>query len=147
MFYILLLFFAEIYATISFGIAFGAGALFLEIIGSALLGMMLLSRFKNNLAQNISSLYKQEIDMNRFVSLNLFSLIGAILLIVPGVLTDVIGLLMQFELLAVAVAKLFIRQKPNAKDEIIDVEFSDKSSDERIHLTSNTIIEATVEEK
>ena len=36
------------------------------------------------------------IDLEEFQRLNLFTLIGAILLIVPGFLTDIVGILLQF---------------------------------------------------
>jgi 2-isopropylmalate synthase/UPF0716 protein FxsA len=36
------------------------------------------------------------IDLEQFQKLNLFTLIGAILLIIPGFLTDIIGILLQF---------------------------------------------------
>ena len=36
------------------------------------------------------------IDLEQFQRLNLFTLFGAILLIVPGFLTDIIGIIMQF---------------------------------------------------
>ena len=36
------------------------------------------------------------IDLEQFQKLNLFTLFGAILLIIPGFLTDILGLIMQF---------------------------------------------------
>jgi 2-isopropylmalate synthase/UPF0716 protein FxsA len=39
------------------------------------------------------------IDLEEFQRLNLFTLIGAILLIIPGFLTDIIGALLQFSVI------------------------------------------------
>jgi 2-isopropylmalate synthase/UPF0716 protein FxsA len=52
--------------------------------------------FRTTLLQNITAVSFNAIDLTEFQRLNLFTIIGAILLIIPGFLTDIIGALMQF---------------------------------------------------
>ncbi len=52
--------------------------------------------FRTTLLNNITAVSYHAIDLREFQRLNLFTIIGAILLIIPGFLTDIIGALMQF---------------------------------------------------
>jgi len=52
----------------------------------------------------------------------MFKFVGAILLIIPGVFTDIIGLLMQFDTFGSMVAKKTMPKKDIVDDDIIDVE-------------------------
>jgi len=63
---------------------------------SALIGIVILSNFRATLSENIRAVSSRQIDMSEFQSLNLFTIAGAILLIIPGFLTDIIGILLQF---------------------------------------------------
>jgi 2-isopropylmalate synthase/UPF0716 protein FxsA len=55
-----------------------------------------LINFRTTLLENINAVSYHAIDLKEFQRLNLFTIIGAILLIVPGFMTDILGLLMQF---------------------------------------------------
>ena len=81
------------------------------------------------------------IDIEQFQKLNLFTIFGAILLIMPGFLTDILGILFQFSAFTtMAVNRYNVKSgrcKPNIKtnniqkdsDDVIDVEIiSDNSS-------------------
>ena len=72
---------------------------FVEIMLSALIGVAILVNFRATLAENISAVSYNRIDLNQFQKLNLFTLIGAIMLIIPGFLTDIIGVVMQFSVI------------------------------------------------
>jgi len=74
----------------------GGFATFLEIVATAFIGIAILVNFRKTLVENMTGLSYNFIDLEQFQRLNLFSLFGAILLIVPGFLTDIIGVLMQF---------------------------------------------------
>lgn len=74
----------------------GGFATFLEIVASAFVGIAILVNFRKTLVENMTAVSYNCIDLEQFQRLNLFSLFGAILLIVPGFLTDIIGLLLQF---------------------------------------------------
>jgi len=68
---------------------------FLEIIVSALLGILLLKNFGATVLFNLSEFMGGGMSLTTFKNRNLFPFIGAILLIIPGFLSDLIGLLLQ----------------------------------------------------
>jgi UPF0716 family protein affecting phage T7 exclusion len=73
-------------------------------------------------------LIRREITQEEFLSIGLFKLIGAVLLIVPGFFSDILGVLFLFEPFARFVAKKFFPQNNfyhktySNGDDIIDVE-------------------------
>ncbi|MDD2789096.1 MAG: FxsA family protein [Sulfurimonas sp.] len=97
--YFLIYLFLEVLVSVNIASAIGGLATFLEIILSALVGMVLLSNFRATLSENVRAMASRQIDMNEFQRLNLFTLAGAILLIIPGFLTDLLGVLLQFSVL------------------------------------------------
>jgi UPF0716 family protein affecting phage T7 exclusion len=96
MIYFIVYLFLEVIVSVNISSAIGALATFIEIVLSALLGLVILVNFKSTLRENLSSLSQNYMDMREFNSLNLFTIIGAILLIIPGFLTDIVGILLQF---------------------------------------------------
>lgn len=96
MIYFIVYLFLEVVVSVNISSAIGALATFIEIVLSALLGLVILVNFKSTLRENLSSLSQNYMDMREFNSLNLFTIIGAILLIIPGFLTDIVGILLQF---------------------------------------------------
>lgn len=96
MIYFIVYLFLEVVVFVNISSAIGALATFIEIVLSALLGLVILVNFKSTLRENLSSLSQNYMDMREFNSLNLFTIIGAILLIIPGFLTDIVGILLQF---------------------------------------------------
>jgi UPF0716 family protein affecting phage T7 exclusion len=127
--YFLIYLFIEILVTIEFGSYFGGIVTFLEFIGSFFVGMIILQNLQFSMRDNISRVLNREISSNEFISMGLFKAVGAMFLILPGVFTDIIGVLMQFEIIASFFANNFLPKKSNEqkkesqKDEnIIDVE-------------------------
>lgn len=101
---------------------------FLEIIVSAFIGIFLLKNFKYSLMANIKSFTKGEIGQADFVKQNVANAFGAFLLIMPGFLTDIIGLLLQFGVISLLLTKLF-SFKPNANETQEDKDFFYKFND------------------
>jgi UPF0716 family protein affecting phage T7 exclusion len=96
MIYFLIYLFLEVIVSVNISSAIGGLATFLEIVLSAFLGVAILANFKATLRENIMAVSYSCIDLKQFQSLNLFTIIGAILLIIPGFLTDIVGILLQF---------------------------------------------------
>ncbi|TLD89082.1 FxsA family protein [Helicobacter sp. MIT 05-5294] len=102
----------------------------LEIILSALFGFFILVNYRYFLGEALMRVKLREISYEAFVSSNVFRILGAILLIMPGGLTDILGILMQFSALGFLLFKPFIKKPPvdshspsqTQNDEIIDVE-------------------------
>jgi len=96
MIYFIVYLFLEVLISVNISSTLGAFNTFLEIIFSAGLGIFILVNFKDSLRENLTAVSYNFIDLEEFQRLNLFTLFGAILLIVPGFMTDIIGILMQF---------------------------------------------------
>jgi 2-isopropylmalate synthase/UPF0716 protein FxsA len=96
MIYFLIYLFLEVLVSVQISSAIGGLATFFEIILSAFIGLSILINFRSTLVENMRAVSLNQIDVAEFERLNLFTLIGAILLIIPGFLTDIIGALLQF---------------------------------------------------
>lgn len=129
MIYFLIYLFLEVMITTDIASRIGGVATFIEIIFSALLGIMILVNFRHTLSENIQALQMRQIDMDGFTQRNLMGLFGAILLILPGFLGDIIGILMQFTLITKVLINRFSRKyhTPNQPkdDYVIDAEIID----------------------
>ena len=88
--------FLETVVSVNISALLGGLLTFVEIMLSALIGVSILVNFRATLAENMAAVSYNKIDLNQFQKLNLFTLFGAVLLIVPGFLTDIIGIIMQF---------------------------------------------------
>lgn len=140
MIYFLIYLFFEVIVSVNIASAIGSLATFFEIIGSALLGFIILINFKTTLRENLMSVSCNQMDLREFQNLNLFTIFGAILLIIPGFLTDIIGLLLQFSVFTTMLVNRYsikfgkhdqMRQKKNStqKDnDVIDVEIISDNS-------------------
>jgi len=132
----------EVLVSVNISSNIGAFNTFLEIVGSALLGIALLANFRVTLIESMQALQRQNITMQEFQKLNAFALLGAVLLIVPGFFTDMIGIFLQFSFFATIFAKKFLHVKDKKEnfdthnttyirkddDEIIDVEVIDDTT-------------------
>lgn len=94
--YFLVYLFLEVLISVNIASSIGGLATFLEILASAIVGIIILTNFRSTLSENIRAVSARQIDMSEFQRLNLFTIAGAILLIIPGFLTDIIGVLLQF---------------------------------------------------
>ena len=115
----------------------GAFATFAEIILSAFVGFILLANFRVTLVQSMQALMEKSISVEAFQRLNIFTILGAILLILPGFLSDIIGICLQFSFFATLFASKILHKdittenqnfREGKNDEIIDVEIIDDSA-------------------
>ncbi|KFL33623.1 MULTISPECIES: FxsA family protein [unclassified Sulfurospirillum] len=133
--YFLIYLFLEVMVSLNIASEIGVMATFGELVISALLGGILLANFRLTLMQNLTALMQGEISPSSFQRLNLWAIVGAILLILPGFLGDIIGLLLQFSSLVTLIVSKFLHVKDETPttthfkqgdhDEIIDVEIID----------------------
>jgi len=126
MIYFLIYLFAEVTLTVEIASRIGGLATFLEILGSAFLGIFILMNFRHALSENLEALRTRQIDMQGFSNRNMMGLLGAFLLILPGFLSDIIGILLQFSLVGTLIVNRFTRkyQPPTQPkdDHVIDAE-------------------------
>ena len=84
---------------------------FFEIILSAVLGMFILKNFKYSLSDSIAKARSGQISQEEFIKTNVGRAIGAVLLIMPGFFTDIVGVLLQVGLTATILSKIFTFKK------------------------------------
>ena len=144
MIYFIVYLFLEVLVSVNISSAIGGLATFFEIILTAFIGISILVNFRNTLVENFTAVSYNCIDLEQFQKLNLFTLIGAIFLIIPGFMTDILGILMQFSVVTTMFVNRYnvnsgkcktktqenFRQNNIKKDsDVIDVEIiSDNSS-------------------
>ena len=121
--YFLVYLFLEILFSYEFARIFTPFGLFLEVIFSAIVGFSIFRNLQFSLALDMQRVLKREVSEEEFMTMGLFRMIGAVFLIIPGVLTDILGILFLFEPSARMVAKKIFPPKPkDIYDDIIDVE-------------------------
>ncbi len=99
MLYFVLYLFLEVMISVNLSSQIGGFNTFLELVFSAFLGFILLVNFRATLFENMQAFSMQKIDVQEFQRLNIFAVLGAVLLIIPGFLTDMIGILLQFSVI------------------------------------------------
>ena len=107
----------------------------LEIIITAFVGFLIIINFRTFFIEALVKLRDREITQEAFVSSNVFRILGAILLILPGGFTDILGIVMQFGSIGFFMLKPFVkidknRSYNNSSDDIIDVEVISKDKNE-----------------
>ncbi|MCL4431718.1 MAG: FxsA family protein [Epsilonproteobacteria bacterium] len=129
MIYFLIYLFLEVILTVEVASRIGGLMMFAEIMVSALLGIAILFNFRSTLILNIMELKERRINANGFYQRNLLSLLGAILLILPGILTDSIAVLIHIVLLGSLIVSRFMPKYPTSNqphqpkdDNVIDAE-------------------------
>lgn len=129
MIYFLLYLFLEVVISVEIASYIGAITTFFEIILSALIGGAIIANFKYSIMEYAIELAKGEITQEEFFALNLSKVIGAVLLIIPGFFSDIIGILLIFDIITKLVLKIFKFKKVDKRreDEVIDVEIIDDS--------------------
>ena len=149
--YFLLYLFIEVMTSSSISGSIGGLNTFLEIIISAIIGIVILQNFKYSLMDSIREARSGQITQEEFIKTNVGKAIGAALLIVPGFFTDIVGIILQFGILTMIFSRIFKFKKINGSinqedsyttfespqnnrsyskeqnDEIIDVEVIDDS--------------------
>ena len=129
--------FLEVFITFEMIDFLGVLGFVLEIIFSAILGLFILVNYRFFFFFSLVRLREREIGYEAVVGSNIFRILGAILLILPGGLTDILGILMQFSAIGFLAVKPFMKKPaPNStpfdtsnkpqNSEIIDVEVIEK---------------------
>ena len=134
--YFLIYLFLEVIISVNISSAIGGLNTFFEIVLSAFFGIAILINFRKTLMENMNAVSFNCINLQQFQSLNLFTILGGILLIVPGFLTDKIGILMQFSVFTSMLVNRYNVKSGNCKSDfeennitkdsdVIDVEIID----------------------
>lgn len=115
MIYFFVYLFLEVMISSSISSSIGGFNTFLEILFTALIGGFILRNFKLSMMQSIQKARTGQITQEEFIKTNVGKALGAVLLIVPGFFTDIIGILLQFSFLVVLFSKIFKFKSPTTK--------------------------------
>ncbi|MEA3330827.1 MAG: FxsA family protein [Campylobacterota bacterium] len=115
MLYFLVYLFLEVLVSVNISSYLGGLMTFFEIVFSAFFGIAILINFRKTLAENMHAVSYNCIDLQQFQSLNLFTILGGILLIIPGFLTDIVGVLMQFSVFTTMLVNRYHVKSGNCK--------------------------------
>ena len=129
MVYFVIYLFLEVLVSVNISSSIGGFITFLEIVASAFLGIFILVNFKESLRENLTAVSYNCIDVNQFQKLNLFTLFGAILLIVPGFLTDIVGIFMQFSVITKMIVNRYAMRSKTCNTDINNETKLKKDSD------------------
>ncbi len=129
--------FAEIYLSLKMLELIGAGWATLWTIATMVLGGLLLKNTPFAMIGNLSALQRGKLDLKRFHDAGMAYFLGALLLIVPGVLSDFLGIAaLLYTLYLQFVATITPEQKftqefhsNEGEDDVIDVEIVDERAD------------------
>jgi len=129
MIYFLIYLFLEVMITVNVASKIGGLMMFAEIMVSAFVGIAILFNFRTTLLSNVMELKERRISANGFYKRNLLSLLGAILLILPGILTDIVAVVIHVALLGSLIVSRFMPKYPEPNqsnqpkdDHVIDAE-------------------------
>ena len=132
--FVIIYFFIEVLVSVEFASQLGGLLTFLEIVVSAFIGLFLLTNFRYTLSKSMAGVMSGEISAQDFQKMSLFTLIGAVLLIIPGFFSDILGVLLQFSFFG----KLFASKVLNLKNKNIYREEKDNAIDVEV-IDSDTI--------
>ena len=131
--FVIIYFFIEVLVSVEFASQLGGLLTFLEIIVSAFIGLFLLTNFRYTLSKSMAGVMSGEISAQDFQKMSLFTLIGAVFLIIPGFFSDILGVLLQFSFFGKLFASKVLNLKNKniyreEKDDAIDVEVIDSDT-------------------
>jgi UPF0716 family protein affecting phage T7 exclusion len=127
-------FLLELFLSLKVGENIGFLGSVVWIVLTFFMGMMLLQKSSQTMMGNMDALRQGKLNMRKFQNASMSYLIGAILLIIPGVLSDFLGLIaLIYSLYLQFVAKITPEDKNNnfknkGDDNVIDVEIIDEHS-------------------
>jgi 2-isopropylmalate synthase/UPF0716 protein FxsA len=134
MIYFLVYLFFEVMISVNLASKLGGFNTFLELILSALVGIVLLVNFRSTLIENMHAVSMQKIDVHEFQRLNIFAILGAVLLILPGFLTDIIGVLLQFSVFTKMLVNRFTAKSSFEKKTYTHTQIHEEKDDDVIDV-------------
>ena len=134
MFFVIPFFFLELYFSLKTGETIGFFWSVIWIVLSALLGMTLLKNSPVAVMGNMQAVQKGKLNIKKFQDASMSYFIGSIMLIIPGVLSDFLGVIfLAYTFYLQFIAKITPEQtnfnQKKGDDNVIDVEIIDEHSD------------------
>jgi len=127
-------FFIELYLSLKTGEEIGFAWSAIWIMGSFMLGMALLKRSSLTMMKNMNAMRQGKLDVRKFQNAGMSYFVGSILLMIPGVFSDFLGVVaLAYTFYLQFVAKITPESannnfKTQGEDDVIDVEIIDEHS-------------------
>ena len=133
MFLLIPFFLIELYLSLKTGETIGFFWSVVWIVLSFALGMMLLQKSSETMMGNMQSMKRGKLDLKRFQNVSMSYFVGAILLIIPGVFSDLLGIIALFytvylQFIAKITPERTTHFTKQGDDNVIDVEIIDEHS-------------------
>lgn len=125
-------FLIELYLSLKTGETIGFFWSVIWIVLSFALGMMLLKKSSQTMMTNMNAMRQGKLDMRRFQNASMSYFIGAVLLIIPGVFSDFLGVIALLYTVYLQFIVKITPEQPNnhfksqGDDNVIDVEIIDE---------------------
>lgn len=127
-------FLIELYLSLKVGEMIGFFWSVVWIMSSFMIGMALLKKSQETMVGNMFAMQRGKLDMRKFQNASMSYLVGTILLMIPGVFSDFLGLIaLCYTVYLQFIVKITPEQtnthfKPQGDDNVIDVEIIDEHS-------------------
>ncbi|MCD6213315.1 MAG: FxsA family protein [Sulfurovum sp.] len=134
MFFAIPFFLLELYLSLKMGETIGFLWSAIWIVATILIGTVLLQNSPNAIMSQMQSVQKGKLNLKKFQDASMSYFIGSILLIVPGVLSDFVGVVaLAYTVYLHFIAKITPEQTNNytkkGDNDVIDVEIIDEHTD------------------
>ena len=131
-------FLLELYLSLKTGETIGFFWSVVWIVLTFLLGLILLKRSPNTILSNMQAVQMGKLNIEKFNNASISYFVGSILLIIPGVLSDFLGIVaFGYTFYLQFIAKITPQQSNNYRkkgdEDVIDVEIVDKHTDSNSH--------------
>ncbi len=124
--------FAELYLSLSVVEELGAGWSVLWIVGTIFIGIKLLKSSQYAIEGGMKNVSKGKLDIQSFQNASMAYLLGSILLLIPGILSDTFGVMALIYTLYLQFIAKVTPEKPNFNEkgdnDVIDVEIISEHS-------------------
>ena len=133
MFLVIPFFLIELYLSLKTGETIGFFWSVVWIMLSFMIGMILLQKSQHTMMGNMQSVKLGKLDMRKFQNASMSYFVGAILLIIPGVFSDFLGVIaliytVYLQFIAKITPEKPTQFKKQGDDNVIDVEIIDEYS-------------------
>jgi len=133
MFLVIPFFLIELYLSLKTGETIGFFWSVVWIMLSFMIGMILLQKSQHTMMGNMQSVKLGKLDMRKFQNASMSYFVGAILLIIPGVFSDFLGVIaliytVYLQFIAKITPEKPTQFKKQGDDNVIDVEIIDEHS-------------------
>ncbi|RLA76619.1 MAG: FxsA family protein [Epsilonproteobacteria bacterium] len=107
------------------------------IIGTIFIGITLLKNSQHAILGSLTAVSKGKLDLYNFQNASMAYMLGSILLIIPGILSDMIGVMALVYTFYLQLVAKITPEKPNfnqkGDDDVIDVEVIDEYNSSNRH--------------